>query len=158
MTRFRSVAIVAGLTALALSACGGSAAANVEGSIHWWSSTPIPTPSPAGATGTPSAQPSATAAAAGTAQSSGLGTPAESVSATANLTFDPNATTAKVGDVIQWTNTGSVPHNVTFADPTLTSGTLSQGDTWQVKFSAAGTYTYHCTFHPGMDGTITVTG
>jgi plastocyanin len=95
-------------------------------------------------------------ASAGQAQASGLGTPTEKVSATADLKFNPAATTAKVGDVIQWTNTGSVAHNVTFTDPSLTSGTLNQGDTWQVKFTVAGTYAYHCTFHPGMDGQLTV--
>ena len=45
---------------------------------------------------------------------------------------------------------------MTFTDPSLTSATLNQGDTWQVKFTVAGTYAYHCTFHPGMDGQLTV--
>ena len=157
MTRFSSIAMVLGSAAvITLSARGETAAtAQDQGFQHWYPSTPIPTPGLAKAT--PSANASATpAASAGQAQASGLGTPTEKVSATAGLTFDPSATTAKVGDVIQWTNTGSVAHNVTFTDPSLTSGTLNQGDTWQVKFTVAGTYAYHCTFHPGMDGQLTV--
>lgn len=160
MTRLGSTAIVLAVSlAVALSACGeSSATAQEQGFQHWWPSTPIPTPGPGGPSATPSAQATATPASAGQAQASGLGSAAEKVSATADLKFDPAATSAKVGDVIQWTNTGNVAHNVTFTDPTLTSGTLNQGDTWQVKFSVAGTYSYHCTFHPGMNGQITVTG
>jgi plastocyanin len=54
----------------------------------------------------------------------------------------------------------SVPHNVTWdADQTLNSPqTVGPGETWQVKFTVAGAYTYHCTIHPGMDGQITISG
>jgi plastocyanin len=160
VTRFRAIstAVTGAALALALAACGQSAPTAQDQAFHnWWPSTPIPTPGAAGlASATPS--PTATAASVGQGQPSGLGTPAEKVSATAALKFDPTATSAKTGDVIQWTNTGSVAHNVTFTDPTLTSGTLNQGDTWQVKITVPGTYAYHCTFHPGMDGQITVAG
>jgi plastocyanin len=62
-----------------------------------------------------------------------------------------------VGQVVEWDNSGSVAHNVTFDEaPTLTSDTMSSGDKHQVKFTKAGTYSYHCTFHPGMEGQITV--
>jgi plastocyanin len=158
VTRFSSIALVVGSAlAVALSACGETSptAPGQNQAFHWWASTPIPTPGPGGPS-TPSAQPTASAPAVGQGQASGLGSPAEKVSATAALKFDPTATSAKAGDVIQWTNTGSVPHNVTFDDPTLTSGTLNQNDTWQVKITVPGTYKYHCTFHPGMDGQLTV--
>lgn len=161
MTPPRSLALAAGaVVALALAACGEASGPVTQAGFHWWPSTPLPTPAPAGASPTPSASASASAtpASAGQGAASGLGTPAETVSATANLSFSPNTTTAKVGDVVQWTNTGNVPHNVTFSDPTLTSGTLNQNDTWQVKITVAGTYAYKCTFHPGMTGTLTVTG
>ncbi|MHB8717633.1 MAG: cupredoxin domain-containing protein [Candidatus Dormibacteria bacterium] len=93
----------------------------------------------------------------GSAAASGLGSPAAKVLQTAALHFDPNSTTVKVGQVIEWTNSGAVPHNVTFDQYTdLTSSTMQQGDTWEVKFTTPGSYAYHCTFHPGMDGTITV--
>jgi plastocyanin len=36
------------------------------------------------------------------------------------------------------------------ASPTQSDGTYSR------TFAAAGTYTYHCTVHPSMTGTITV--
>ena len=85
--------------------------------------------------------------------------PKAKVDATADLKFSPNTTTLKTGDVILWTNSGSVPHNVTFdGQDAITSQTMQQGDTWAVQFTVAGTYAYHCTFHPGMDGTVTVSG
>ena len=87
------------------------------------------------------------------------GTPKAKVEATADLKFSPNSSTLKTGDIIQWTNSGGVPHNVTFdSQPYLTSQTFQQGDTWAAQFTVAGTYAYHCTIHPGMDGTITVSG
>jgi plastocyanin len=135
MTRIRSIAITAGLgLGLMLSACGNGP------------------PEVAGAGGGGGAP-------VGSAAPTGLGTPAKTVQATADLKFVPTAVTTKTGEVIQWTNTGSVPHNVTFDTyQSLTSQTLQQGDTWQVKLTTAGTYPYHCTFHPGMDGQITVGG
>jgi plastocyanin len=160
MTRSRATALLAGAgLALVLAACGESATSTAPTAVvtGWPTPTPLP-PGPA----QPSASAAATAEATvgvGQAQPSGLGTPAQNVAATAQLAFDPTAVTVKSGDVIQWKNTGSAPHNVTFDDqPALTSGILQQGDTWQVQFTTSGTYKYHCTFHPGMNGQITVSG
>jgi len=84
---------------------------------------------------------------------------AASVKQTDELKFSPTSSSIKVGDVVQWTNSGSVAHNVTFDDfPSVTSDTMNGGDTFEVKFTKAGTYPYHCTFHPGMEGTLTVAG
>jgi plastocyanin len=84
-------------------------------------------------------------------------TAAQTVQETAGLKFDPASITVSSGGVVQWTNAGTAPHNVTFdANPELTSGTMAGGDRYQVKFTRAGQYQYHCTFHPGMDGTVTV--
>lgn len=160
MTRYRSLAMLAGVgLAVALGACGGSPAATAPTAVvTWYPSTPLPTPGPAQA----AASVAATAAAppgVGQASNTGLGTPSKSVAATAQLAFNPTAVTVKTGDVIQWSNTGGVPHNVTFdTQPALSSGTLQQGGKWQVQFSVAGTYKYHCTFHPGMNGQVTVGG
>jgi len=73
------------------------------------------------------------------------------------LHFDPTSGSAKAGDVVEWDNTGSIAHNVTFDDyQAITSDTMNGGDKYQVKFTKAGTFKFHCTFHPGMDGQVTV--
>ncbi|HEV7679365.1 MAG TPA: plastocyanin/azurin family copper-binding protein [Candidatus Dormibacteraeota bacterium] len=84
-------------------------------------------------------------------------TAATTAKETDDLHFNPSSSTVKVGDVVEWDNAGSVAHNVTFDQySAITSDTMNSGDKYQVKFTKAGTYQYHCTFHPGMDGTITV--
>ena len=96
------------------------------------------------------------AASVGTAGVS-LGTAAVTISATGQLTFDPTMESVHVGDIVQWTNTGSVEHTVTFdAQPSLSDSALQAGATWQVKFTTAGTYQFHCSIHPTMVGTIVV--
>ena len=77
------------------------------------------------------------------------------------LKFEPTTATAKIGDVIQWKNNGSLVHNVVFDNNQLpSSDPMNQGDTFEVKFTKPGTYSYVCKFHEAsnMRGTITVTG
>ena len=65
--------------------------------------------------------------------------------------------TIQAGQVLEWTNSGSVAHNVTFdAYASITSDTMNGGDNFEVKFTTPGTYQFHCTFHPGMNGEVTV--
>jgi cytochrome c oxidase subunit II len=83
------------------------------------------------------------------------------VAETDALVFQPSGATAKVGDVIEWTNTGNAVHNVVFDNQAVpSSDTMNQGDTFEIKFTKAGTYSYVCKFHESvnMRGTITVTG
>ena len=88
-----------------------------------------------------------------------LGTAVAKVSATDALQFSPTSQTVKVGQVIEWTNTGSVLHNITFDEAScLTDSAFQPQATWAISFTQAGSYPYHCTIHPGMDGTLTVTG
>jgi plastocyanin len=109
--------------------------------------------------GSPSPSPSGTACN-GSAAVSGLGTVAETIDATDDLVFVPASTTASVGDVVEFKNTGTVAHTVTFQDTNdgcLSDAMLNPGSTWEVKFTAAGTYNYLCTIHaPNMKGEIKV--
>ena len=87
------------------------------------------------------------------------GQPAAAVQETDRLQFEPMSVSVARGDVVEWTNRGSIPHNVTFDRyPSLSSGTMNGGDTYEIRFTTPGTYPYRCTFHPGMDGTVTVSG
>jgi plastocyanin len=89
-----------------------------------------------------------------------LGQAGTKVTANSALHFAPETVSVSTGQIIQWTVApDSVPHNVTFdSNGTLTSpATLGPGESWQVKFTVAGTYAYRCTIHDGMNGQVTVT-
>jgi plastocyanin len=64
--------------------------------------------------------------------------------------------TIREGDTVMFWNTDSMRHNATADDGTWGSGTLDEGERFLRRFSEAGTYTYHCTYHPEMTGTIIV--
>jgi cytochrome c oxidase subunit II len=86
---------------------------------------------------------------------------AANVAETDDLKFQPSSATVKVGDVVQWTNTGNAIHSVTFDNQQVPGlDTQNGGEKYEVKFLKAGTYHYICTYHvtSGMTGTITVTG
>lgn len=50
-----------------------------------------------------------------------------------------------------------VTHHLREDNGLFDSGTLAPQGRFSFKFTQPGTYTYHCTIHPGMVGTITVT-
>jgi plastocyanin len=71
--------------------------------------------------------------------------------------FSPATITAKVGDVVTWTNNDSAGHTATLKDDaSCTTPTIAAGSTGSMKFTAAGTYDYFCKIHPNMTGQITV--
>jgi plastocyanin len=71
-----------------------------------------------------------------------------------NFSFNPSEVTVGVGSTVVWTNNDSVPHQI--ASNLFNSSPLSQGNTFSYKFTAAGTYDYHCAIHPSMTGKIIV--
>lgn len=74
-----------------------------------------------------------------------------------NFAFNPDPLNIKVGTTVKWTNEDSVVHNVISDSQVFTSSELSQGDTFSFTFTTAGTFTYSCSHHPNMKGTIIVT-
>lgn len=74
----------------------------------------------------------------------------------ANFSFGPNELEIKVGTTVTWTNEDSVAHTATSDDGSFDSGSLRQGSSYSFTFSEPGTFSYICTFHPSMTGTITV--
>ena len=74
-----------------------------------------------------------------------------------SASFNPNPATMKVGQTVAWQNTDSTAHDATQDASKFGTGTVSAGATSSpIAMSTAGTFTYHCTIHPGMIGTITV--
>jgi plastocyanin len=126
--------IVTLVTAVALAACSGASS--------------NPTTAPAGQT--PGAT---TATGAVCTDSTGTTTVAATVG-----DFKWGPVSAKVGDVITWTNSDSAPHKVGLDDGSCTmSGNIAgSGGKASLVFSKAGTYPFHCTIHSTMKGTITI--
>jgi plastocyanin len=59
---------------------------------------------------------------------------------------------------VEITNDGSNQHNFTVDRLDLSTGTMSSGGVMTATFTVPdGTTEFHCTFHPGMDGTIVAT-
>ncbi len=74
--------------------------------------------------------------------------------------FSPAMLSVAAGTKVVWTNSTDVPHTVTSdTGSTLASSMISPSSgTFSFTFTKPGTYTYHCTVHPYMKGTIVVTG
>jgi len=74
-----------------------------------------------------------------------------------NIEFKPAQLTVKAGDTVTWVNQEGVDHNVVATEgATFKSDTFGQDGTFEFKTEKAGTISYVCTLHPGMDGTLTV--
>jgi plastocyanin len=91
-------------------------------------------------------------------------TPTASADVTASIlgqfgsqSFTPNPVSMKVGQTIAWRNTDSIGHTATGDNGGFNTGTLASGATsTPIAMPTAGTFTYHCSIHPGMIGTIVV--
>ena len=75
-----------------------------------------------------------------------------------NYKFDPETVTVPVGTTVTWTNKDEIPHTVASTDNSFKgSGGLDTGDSYSYTFTKPGTYSYYCTLHPFMKGTVVVT-
>ena len=68
--------------------------------------------------------------------------------------FVPTTVTVKPGTTITWTNQDSMQHTVTGSG--WGSGQLSYGQSYSHTFSSNGSFDYHCSNHPVMQGTVNV--
>src|SRR5450755_1214589 len=96
------------------------------------------------------------------------------------LDYYPNSMTIHAGDTVTWTNTTTIPHTISIPqsgqspppgppNPApvggnvfdngsyISSGFITFGKTYSVKFTTPGTYAYYCLVHPPeMIGSIVV--
>lgn len=72
--------------------------------------------------------------------------------------FAPRSLTIMAGDTVTWTNQDQAPHDVktTSGPASIHSPMLNKGGSWSHTFTAAGTYGYLCTVHPGMTAQLVV--
>jgi hypothetical protein len=73
-----------------------------------------------------------------------------------DLFFSPASVSVAVGDTVTWRNTGQAPHNATADDGSFKTPTLNNGQSASHTFTRAGTFSYICTIHPNMQGTVRV--
>ena len=74
-----------------------------------------------------------------------------------NVRFTPREIRVKKGDTVVWVNNDDRAHTVTADDrKSFRSGNLNSGDTFDHTFDKAGTYKYHCDYHPRMKATVVV--
>ena len=73
-----------------------------------------------------------------------------------DFAYDPDPVTIAVGGKITWLNQDSAPHTATAEDESFDTGTLDQGKLKAETFKEAGTFSYICTIHPTMKGTVEV--
>ncbi len=127
---------------LAIAGCGGSSSttANTQ-----------PT-----ATTPPTVAPTAAA----TATTSGPEADVKMSGSVGSFQFNPATITIKVGTTVVWTNSTGVPHTSTSDASSAVSwdsGVVNPGAKFSMTFTQAGTFSYHCSFHPSMLAKVIVT-
>lgn len=71
--------------------------------------------------------------------------------------FRPSTVRVLRGGTVTWTNEGAVQHNSRSLTANLwESPNLNPGGTFTQPFPTTGTFSYRCTLHAGMNGTVIV--
>ena len=73
-----------------------------------------------------------------------------------NFVFEPARLTVKAGTTVTWTNRDDIPHTVASKDRLFKSQALDTDETYSFTFATPGEYSYFCSLHPHMTGTIVV--
>jgi len=68
-------------------------------------------------------------------------------------TWDSDDVTIEAGEVVEWLVDGSIVHDLKGDDGVFHKA--SSKYVYTHKYSKPGTYSYQCTIHPGMTGTVT---
>jgi plastocyanin len=74
-----------------------------------------------------------------------------------DFAFNPQTLTVKSGEKITWINRDEEPHTVVSVEKQFKkSSALDTDEEFTITAGAPGTYTYFCSVHPKMTGTIVV--
>jgi plastocyanin len=74
-----------------------------------------------------------------------------------NFMYSPAVLKVKVGSTITVTNDDETEHTATSnTEGVFDTGTLNKGQSMSFKVNKIGTFSYHCSFHAFMHGTIKV--
>jgi plastocyanin len=83
------------------------------------------------------------------------GKPARHTVAIEGVAYQPAVVIVRRGDTVVWVNKDPFPHTVT-APGAFDSHDIAAGATWKHVARTAGDFSYICTLHPNMKGTLTV--
>lgn len=92
----------------------------------------------------------------GNGNNTGTSTPGANEVFIQGMAFSPSSITVTAGTTITWTNKDAVTHNVTSNPALFSSGGMVNGVTYSFTFTDTGTFSYSCTIHPSMKGTVVV--
>ncbi len=74
-----------------------------------------------------------------------------------DFAFNPQTLTVKSGEKVTWINRDDEPHTVVSVEKQFKKSTaLDTDQEFTIMAGAPGTYTYFCSVHPKMTGTIVV--
>jgi plastocyanin len=73
-----------------------------------------------------------------------------------DYSFSPTTVTIQAGGKVIWKNDGQQPHTATADDGSFDTGTIDPGKLKSESFKDTGTFTYICSIHPQMKGTVKV--
>lgn len=73
-----------------------------------------------------------------------------------DFNFAPATLTIPAGTTVTWNNDDEEPHLVVDSEAAFKSQALDTGDAYSFTFTTPGRYTYFCSIHPHMVGTIVV--
>jgi plastocyanin len=119
-----------------LAGCGSSSSSSPT------NPTPTPTPNPPASGGAPAAAVTIT-----------IPRGATSLTTTA---YTPNPATVAVGGTVTWVNNDVDTHDTAANNRLWASPNIGPGGRFTFTFPTAGTFSYFCTIHPNMIGTIVV--
>jgi plastocyanin len=71
-------------------------------------------------------------------------------------TYDPGSVTVQEGEHVHFANHDSVKHSITADGSGDFDKDLAGGAETDIDFPDAGTFAFHCKYHPAMRGTIVV--
>jgi plastocyanin len=73
-----------------------------------------------------------------------------------SFAFSPARATIKLGETVQWKNEDLAPHTATADGGAWSTETLKNEEVGEFVPKSAGSFTYHCKFHPAMTAVIVV--
>jgi plastocyanin len=72
------------------------------------------------------------------------------------MQFSPATLEVHAGDTVIWKNKDPFPHNATADNKAFHSPDIDSGKSWKFVARQRGSFSYICTLHPTMKGTLVV--